>query len=271
MEENTNVAILKKAFETWNESEGTSIDHWLGIMADDVCFESLGNGEPGMEFTCPRSSKAAVEEYLHGLTTQLKMIHYTVNEYIAKGDRVVAIGTTKWVNKATGREFETPKVDIVRFRDGKIVDFLEMYDTAKVLEVSQPDVRGIVEEAYETRRRENVDEAVACFHPDATFRIVANSGLGEISQSFTGHDALRAAFEEFFKTWDWRDFPIKDIIVDGNKAAVHSSGTMRHSPSGTDFTYEILDMVTLEDGKIVEFVEFLDTHMLKQFMDKIVS
>ena len=271
MEESTNVGILKEAFEKWNDSEGTSIDHWLGIMADDVCFQSLGNGEPGMEFTCPRSSKAAVEEYLHGLTAQLTMIHYTVKEYIAKGDRVIAIGTTAWVNKATGREFETPKVDVVRFRDGKIVDFLEMYDTAKVLDVSKPDVKGIIEKAYETRRREDVDEALDYFHPNATFRIVANSSLGEISQSFTGHDALRAAFEQFFKTWDWRDFPIKDIIVDGNKAAVHSCGTMHHAPSRTDFTYEILDIVTLEDGKIVDFVEFLDTHMLKQLIDKEVS
>ena len=52
---------------------------------------------------------------------------------------------------------------------------------------------------------------------------------------------------------------------------MHSSGTMRHSPSGTDFTYEILDIVTLEDGKIIELVEFLDTHMLKHFIDKGVA
>ena len=34
--EETNVAILRKAFEQWNETKGGSIDHWLDIMAEEV-------------------------------------------------------------------------------------------------------------------------------------------------------------------------------------------------------------------------------------------
>ena len=35
------------------------------------------------------------------------------------------------MSKRTGKEIETPKVDIMRLKDGKIVDFFEMYNTAK--------------------------------------------------------------------------------------------------------------------------------------------
>ncbi len=67
------------------------------------------------------------------------MDHYTVDEYVAQGDRVVAIGRTGWRNRETGKAFDTPKVDVVRFRDGQIVEFFELYDTAMVLASSEPD------------------------------------------------------------------------------------------------------------------------------------
>ena len=46
---------------------------------------------------------------------------------------MVAVGRTAWRVKATGNEFETPKCDVVRFKDGKIVTFYEYYNTAMVL------------------------------------------------------------------------------------------------------------------------------------------
>ena len=65
------------------------------------------------------------------------MIHYTVNEYIAQGDRVVAVGHCKWRHRKTGRDVETPKVDIITMKDSKMVDFYELYDTAKAIACSQ--------------------------------------------------------------------------------------------------------------------------------------
>jgi len=42
-------------------------------------------------------------------------------------------GSMAWRNKHTGRTVETPKVDYWRFKDGKVVEFYEYYDTARVL------------------------------------------------------------------------------------------------------------------------------------------
>ena len=138
--DNSNVAVLKEAFERWNDSKGQSTDHWLSIMADDVDFRSLAEGrDPGFEFTARRRCCDEVADYLKGLTEQLEMIHYTVEFYVAEGDRVVAVGTTAWRNRATGKSFDTPKVDVVRFKDGKIVEFFEFYDTAMVTETGNPE------------------------------------------------------------------------------------------------------------------------------------
>ena len=70
---------------------------------------------------------------MSGLIAMFEMIHYTVDFYVAEDDRVVAVGSTSWRNRETGEKFDTPKVDIVRFKDGKITEFFEIYDTAAVL------------------------------------------------------------------------------------------------------------------------------------------
>jgi uncharacterized protein len=61
------------------------------------------------------------------------MIHYTVDEYIAQDDAVFARGSTAWRNKKTGKTVDTPKADFWRFRDGKVVEFYEYYDTAGII------------------------------------------------------------------------------------------------------------------------------------------
>jgi len=42
------------------------------------------------------------------------------------------LGSTAWRNRRTGKVVDTPKADLVTFRDGRIVDFTEFYDTAKL-------------------------------------------------------------------------------------------------------------------------------------------
>ena len=61
------------------------------------------------------------------------MIYFTVHHYVAEGDRVVAIITTSWRNKATGKVCETPKVDVWRFQDGRAIEYYEYYDTARMM------------------------------------------------------------------------------------------------------------------------------------------
>ena len=264
--EKSNIAILKNAFDTWDATKGASVQEWLDIMKDDISIKSVAEGAVGLEFTEQSEGKAAAAEYFAGLASQVEMIHYTVGEYFASGDRVVAVGKTAWRNRATGIEFETPKIDVVRFDAGKIAESFELYDTAKVLAASQPELKAIVMDAYDARRRENVDEIMSFFHPDAVFRIVANPELGDISQTLRGLDELTAAMVEMCKAWDWTGLPITDIVVEGDRAVVHTIGEMHHAPTGGRFDYEILDKLTFKDGKIIEFIEFLDTHRVHKLL-----
>jgi len=64
--------------------------------------------------------------------------NYKVHYFVAESDCVVVVGATKWTNKETGKSFETPKIDIWRFRDGRAIEFFEHYDTAQILDAAKP-------------------------------------------------------------------------------------------------------------------------------------
>jgi len=131
--ETDNVAKLKEGYRLRHETRAESVDYWLSLLADDVQWCSLSAGAPGMEFTHNRTSKADVKRYFAELSVEWDMIHYTAEEFIAQGDRVVVLSRCEWRNKRTGKSVETPKADIFRFRDGQIVEFFEFYDTARAI------------------------------------------------------------------------------------------------------------------------------------------
>ncbi len=137
--EQQNVEILKEAYARWNDSVGGSGDYWLSLMSEEVHLVSLAEGRDGAAFTATCSSRRDVRRYLDGFAAEWEMMHYLVDDYIAQGNRVVAIGECAWRNRRTGKVTETPKIDIWRFSDGKIVGMNEYYDTAKLLAAAQPD------------------------------------------------------------------------------------------------------------------------------------
>ena len=61
------------------------------------------------------------------------MNHYRIDECIAQGDHVAALGNCSFKNKETGKILETPKADFHQFRNGKICRFFEFSDTARAI------------------------------------------------------------------------------------------------------------------------------------------
>jgi len=134
-----NVAKLRDAYRQWHQSKGGSAKVWLDLMADDVKVRSLAAGAPPAEFTSASNSKEQFKRYLDGLLADWEMINYKTGEFIAEGERVAMLGSTAWRHRKTGREIDTPKADFWTFRDGKIVEFHELYDTAALIAAARPE------------------------------------------------------------------------------------------------------------------------------------
>jgi uncharacterized protein len=125
-----NVAKLREAYRQWHDTKGGSVKVWLDMMADHVKVRSLAAGAPTVEFTAEINSKEQLGRYFEGLLADWEMINYKTGRFIAEGEHVAMLGSTAWRNRKTGREVNTPKADFWTFRDGKVVEFHELYDTA---------------------------------------------------------------------------------------------------------------------------------------------
>ena len=134
--EDSNITALKEAYRQWHDTKGKSVDRWLALMTDDVKFRSLAEGAKPMEFTRRSTCKDDVKSYFAGLTDDWEMDYYRIDEYIANGDRVVALGSCSFKHKKTNKILQTPKADFHKFRNGKICEFFEFYDTAQALAVA---------------------------------------------------------------------------------------------------------------------------------------
>ena len=133
-----NIAKLKEAYRLWDKTKGQDTTMWTALFAPNVRFRSLAAGRAGLEFTVDCHSHADVARYFQGLTGDWEMLHYTTDTFAADGYRIVMLGSTSWRHKKTGKDFDTPKVDLFTFRDGKVVEFFEFYDTEKILGASRP-------------------------------------------------------------------------------------------------------------------------------------
>jgi ketosteroid isomerase-like protein len=137
-QETTNVEILKDAYRQWHETRGGSLDQLISVLDETISWGSVPRGAAPLEFATQYSGKSNLRAYFDGLLADWTMVHYTMDEYVAQGDAVVARGSTAWTNKKTGKTVETPKVDFWRFRDGKAIEFYEYFDTAQVAAAATP-------------------------------------------------------------------------------------------------------------------------------------
>ena len=134
MSSEANVQLLKEAYRRWHESKGSSVEYWFdSVVGPQISFGSIPRGAEPLAFATEYHDSTKLREYFDGLLSDWSMNHYTMNEFVAQGDAVVARGSCAWTNKRTGKVAETPKLDFWRFKDGKAVEFYEYFDTACVV------------------------------------------------------------------------------------------------------------------------------------------
>lgn len=138
-EEARNVAALKNAYGLWDEFKATKYDFWLDLMAQDCVIHSAAAPHRGMPASLKRAgTRAEVVEFFEGIRRDWRMLHYTIDTYVAHNDVIVARGGSAWENRLTGRMLSTYKLDWWEFRAGKIVSLFDTFDTAAVLQAMVP-------------------------------------------------------------------------------------------------------------------------------------
>jgi ketosteroid isomerase-like protein len=129
MTDNPHLPVLEHAYRRWNETKGGSFEEILDLFDDEVEMRSVLSPDIPHEVSGTHRTKAEAVNYFAGLARDWEMLAYDVDRFIADGDDIVMVGRCAWRNRATGNVVDTPKVDIWHFENGKITQFLEMFDS----------------------------------------------------------------------------------------------------------------------------------------------
>lgn len=139
MSSEANVQLLREAYRQWSDSKGQDVDYWFDkVIGPQIKVRFDSAGDAAVPFATRYDDRNALRGYFEGLLADWSMQYYTMNEFVAQGDTVVARGECAWTNKKTNKVAKTPKIDYWRFKDGKAVEFHEYFDTAKVYGATVP-------------------------------------------------------------------------------------------------------------------------------------
>ena len=83
-------------------------------------------------FSGARTGKTAVAEFFKQVSETEDFEQFEPREFVAQGDKVVAIGHYRARTRATGRTFDSPFAMVFTFRGGKIAAFREFTDSAAI-------------------------------------------------------------------------------------------------------------------------------------------
>ncbi|WP_076864668.1 nuclear transport factor 2 family protein [Bradyrhizobium mercantei] len=121
----------------------------------------------------------------------------------------------------------------------------------------------LVTQAYTARGKGDIDSLMDTFGPNSSFELVGDKKALHLTGAVEGHANITQALAQFITAFEFMDRKITSFLVDGDRAAVHSTITVYFIPKKITFTTDVLDLFRFENGKIAELVEFADTALLK--------
>jgi hypothetical protein len=134
MSEQDNVGIAKQAYQNFKDG------NLQGIL--DLCEENIDwdlAKVEGVPFSGKRRGRDQVRQFFTQLGESQETLQFEPRDFIAQGDKVVALGHYAWSVRATDRNFESDWAHVFTIRNGRIVQFKEYADTA------------VAEKAYQSR------------------------------------------------------------------------------------------------------------------------
>lgn len=120
-----NIQIVQESYSRFTSGD---IPGLLNLLADDILWET-----PEIEnapFAGARRGLEEVGEFFALLNETEETTLFEPTEFIAQGDRVVALGKYGATVRETGRSYETDWVHVFTVEDGKIQSFTEFFDNA---------------------------------------------------------------------------------------------------------------------------------------------
>ncbi|WP_046157748.1 nuclear transport factor 2 family protein [Chromobacterium vaccinii] len=132
MTNRSNLDIVRATYEGKSEDNGRNL---LAALAPDAEWTEAAGFPYAGTYVGPQ---AIVENVFQRLGSEWDGYRAAVDHYYVDGDNVVAQGFYHGAYRATGKSFTASFAHVYTLKDGKIVKFEQIVDSAKVWEAMHP-------------------------------------------------------------------------------------------------------------------------------------
>lgn len=128
-----NLEVVKEVYRLFAAGRR---DDLTGLVSDDFEWHYVGPAE--IPWAGRYRGPAGVSAFFERVGAALELEEFEVQEFIAAGDRVVAVGVSSGRLRATRGRYRSPWVNVFTVREGRITRLLDLYDTAAITRAAQP-------------------------------------------------------------------------------------------------------------------------------------
>ena len=132
MSDAQNIQLVKDAYAAFVRGDINAI---LDMLDDTIDWHGVIGTEGVLPQAGRRHGRAAVAEFFRQVAEATTFETFEPREFVAQGDRVVAIGHYRGKANPTGRTYASDWVMVFEIRNGKFVRFREFTDSAQLVRV----------------------------------------------------------------------------------------------------------------------------------------
>ena len=130
--------------------------------------------------------------------------------------------------------------------------------------MTRSELERFIHDTYEARLSNDVEKCASLFAPNSWFRIAGSLEINPVAHANHSIAEVRQQLATLIQLWKWESFDLKDLLIDGDRVAVHYSLTAVFNPTKETIDTEVVDLITVSDRKILTFLQFLDTAAVAQ-------
>jgi ketosteroid isomerase-like protein len=127
-------------------------------------------------------------------------------------------------------------------------------------------IEQLIKTAYDARVRGDIDAVVQHFADGATFSLAGCPASSSVAMSVCGAQPLRDAMAGLVQSFAFSDMEPVTTVIEGDQAVIHWKARVRATATGQEAETEFVDILRVENGKIVSFKQFVDTALASRMV-----
>jgi ketosteroid isomerase-like protein len=131
--------------------------------------------------------------------------------------------------------------------------------------MTRSEIERFIRDAYEARLSNDLEKCASLFAPNSWFRIAGALEINPVARTSQTIPEVGRQLATLIQLWSWQSFDVKDLIIDGDRVAVHYSLTAVFNPTRETIDAEVVDLITVADRKIRTVLQFFDSAAATRF------